>query len=179
MTPEAEAHVTARRILALGAARVVVLAVSLVVGTALAFGGAQAHSQKAPLRAHAISVDVTPLLEKGLSTYALIVRDDLWQAFETEFAGQLQPGQRLLVFIRGISLASYVGGRDLLWPQSDFMDGEVTLLDAGGRLLATQKLLVQSPASSGGAWYIRGGELRRTAALSQVFAAWARRYLSS
>jgi hypothetical protein len=91
----------------------------------------------------------------------------------------LQPGQRLLVVIRGISLASYVGGRELLWPQNDFMDGEVALFDAGGRLLATRKLLVQSPASSGGAWYIRGGELRRTAALSQVFAAWARRYLSS
>jgi hypothetical protein len=158
-----------------GTARTAIRA-GLLVAMLLPIGGAQARPSFSS--ASAISVDVTPLLDKGLSGYALVVRDDVGRAFNSEFAGRLRQGQRLVVVVRGVSLASYVGGRDLLWPQSDFMDGDVSLLDADGRPLATQKLLVQSPASSGGAWYIRGGELRRTAVLSQVFASWARRYVS-
>jgi hypothetical protein len=160
---------------ATAAARAAILAV-LLAAALLPFGRAQARSSISP--ASVINVDVTPLLAKGLSGYAQIVRDDLRQALETEFAGRLRPGERLVMVAQGISLASYVGGMDLLFPDRDFLDGVVTLFDAHGQPLTSRKLLVQSPASAGGAWYIRGGELRRTAVLSRVFASWARRYLS-
>jgi hypothetical protein len=64
-----------------------------------------------------------------------------------------------------------------LEPTNDYLDGVVTLIGPGGQVLATQKILTVSPTSAGGAWYIPGGELRRTAVLSQNFASWARRYI--
>ena len=155
------------------AGRRLALGVALCAATWLAAGDAQArphgHSSSG------IHVDVTPLLASGLGGYAEAVRADLAQALQAQFGGHLAPGRRLVVVVRGISLGSYVGGDTA---DNDSLDGVVTLVGPNGQELATRKILtVVSPDSSGSAWYIAGGELRRTAALSQSFAAWARRYI--
>ncbi|MFI5014325.1 MAG: hypothetical protein ACHQAY_18465 [Hyphomicrobiales bacterium] len=155
------------RRLALGAA--------LCAAAWLTAGKAEARPHGRP--AGGIAVDVTPLLAQGLGGFAEVVRADLTQALQAQFAGRLGPGERLVVVVRGISLRSYIGGDSIRWPDNDYLDGVVTLVGPNGQVLATQKILSVSPSSSGGAWYIAGGELRRTAALSQSFAAWARRYI--
>jgi len=157
----------AMRRLALGAA--------LGAATWFAAGAAEGHPSGRP--AGGITVDVTPLLAQGLGAYAEIVRADLAQALQAQFGGRLGPGERLVVLVRGISLNSYIGHDGIMTSDNDYLDGVVTLVGPNGQELATQKILTVSPASSGGAWYIAGGELRRTAALSQNFAAWARRYI--
>jgi hypothetical protein len=141
----------------------------------LGLGVAEARSYARP--AGGISVDVGPLLTQGLDGFAEIVRADVREALMTEFAGRLGPGQRLVAVINGLSLRSYVGGESLLY-NNDYLDGVVTLIGADGRELATQKILTVLPASYGGAWYIPGGEQRRTAGLAQAFASWARRYIA-
>jgi hypothetical protein len=170
----AQSPAEARATPAIGrAGRRLALGVALSAATWLATGDAQARPHGHPVGG--IHVDVAPLLASGLAGYAEVVRADLAQALQAQFGGHLAPGQRLVVVVRGISLGSYVGGDTA---DDDYLDGVVTLVGPNGRELATQKILtVVSPASSGSAWYIAGGELRRTAALSQSFAAWARRYI--
>jgi hypothetical protein len=152
------------------------LIAGIAVGAAawMATGAAEARPTA---RSGGIYVDVTPLLEQGLGGYAEVVRGDLTQALRAEFAGRLHPGERLVALVRGLSLNDSVGNDSLVWPTNDYLDGVVTLIGPSGQVLATQKILTVSPTSAGGAWYIPGGELRRTAVLSQYFASWARRYI--
>jgi hypothetical protein len=160
---------------ALGAmARRLIVGIALGAAAWVATGAAEA---RLTTRAGGIYVDVTPLREQGLGGYAEIVRGDLTQALQAEYAGRLRPGERLVVLVRGLSLNDSVGNDSLVWPTNDYLDGTVTLIGPGGQVLATQKILTVSPTSAGGAWYVPGGELRRTAVLAQNFASWARRYI--
>ncbi len=151
----------------------------LIAGIGLAAilwsGVADARPPRRPVGG--ISVDVRPLLDLGLDGFAEIVRADVQQSLAVEFAGRLGPGQRLVARINGLSLRSYVGGESLLY-NNDYLDGVVILIGPDGRELASQKILTVLPASSGGAWYLPGGEQRRTAGLAQAFASWARRYIA-
>jgi hypothetical protein len=172
----ARSPAAARATLPVGVAmRRLALGAALCAAAWLAGGAAEARPAGRPVGG--ISVDVTPLLANGLGGFAEVVRADLTQALQAQFAGHLGPGERLVVVVRGISLRSYVGGDSILWPENDYLDGVVTLVGPNGQVLATQKILTVSPAASGGAWYLPGGELRRTAVLSQNFASWARRYI--
>jgi hypothetical protein len=149
-------------------------ATAICACVSLGLGKAEARSHARPTGG--ISVDVGPLLAQGLDGFAEIVRADVGEALSVEFAGRLGPGQRLVATIKGLSLRSYVGHESLFY-NNDYLDGVVTLIGADGRELATQKILTVLPASSGGAWYLPGGEQRRTAGLAQAFASWARRYM--
>jgi hypothetical protein len=151
----------------------------LIVGIALvaaAWDATGAAEARAPVRAGAIYVDVTPLREQGLGGYAEIVRGDLTRALQAEYAGGLRPGERLVAVANGLSLNAN-GGQQSASGNNDYLDGVVTLFGPNGQVVATQKILTVSPASAGGAWYVSGAELRRTAALAQNFASWARRYI--
>jgi hypothetical protein len=165
------------------------LAAGAALGLALcvaAGGAADARSHRlygGPHRAYAvrpaggISVDVSPLLAKGLGGYAQILHGDLQRALEAEYAGHLAPGQTLLVQVNGVSLNSYIGSPSISMEENDYLDGVATLVGPDGRVLATQQILTVSPVSSGGAWYVQGAELRRTGAMAQLFAAWTHRYI--
>src|ERR1700726_3364783 len=106
------------------------------------------------------------------------VCDEQTQALQAQFAGSLRPGERLVVLLRSISLATYTGDINVFQlADNDYLDGVVTLVGPNGQQLATKDILTVSPSSSGGAWYLPGGEQRRAVALAQAFAAWARRYI--
>ena len=170
MNRDADCRAGARRGL-----RSLAAGVALVVSVCLAAGTVEAR--RLPRPAGGISVDVTPLLEEGLDGFAELVRADLLRALAAEFSGRLGPGQRLLVEVRGLSLNGGFIGPETLHGPNDYLDGAVTLIGADGRELASRKILTVLPASSGGPWYLPGGEQRRTGALAWSFASWAQRYM--
>jgi hypothetical protein len=107
-----------------------------------------------------------------------MLRAELTQALRAQFAGSLRPGEQLAVVLNSISLATYGGDIDIFQlSDNDYLDGVVTLVGANGQELNTRKILAVSLASSGGPWYLQGGERRRAAILAQTFASWARRYI--
>ena len=161
-----------RRLFASAALGLVAL---FAIGTAEARAPA-AHRIVRPVGS--ISVDVRPLLAQGLGGYAEALQAELTGALQAEFAGSLRPGERIVVLLRSISLATYVGDINVFQlSDNDYLDGVVTLVGPNGQELATKDILAVSLASSGGPWYIQGGEQRRTVALARTFAAWARRYI--
>lgn len=162
----------ARRLIASAA-----LGLASVLAVTVAEARAPAHRPVAQV-APAISVDVGPLLAQGLGGFAEALRAELTQALQTQFGGSLRPGERVVVLVRSISLASYSGDINVFGlPDNDYLDGVVTLVGPNGQELATKDILATSLSSSGGPWYLAGGEQRRGAILAQSFAAWARRYL--
>jgi hypothetical protein len=164
----------ARRLIASAA-----LALAAVLAAGVAEARAPAHRPVARA-APAISVDVGPLLAQGLGVYAEALRAELTEALQVQFAGSLRPGERLVVLLRSISLASYSGDINVFQlADNDYLDGVITLVGPNGQELATKDILAISLSSSGGAWYLPGGEQRRTVVLAQTFAAWARRYIPS
>ena len=132
-----------------------------------------------PRPAGGIYVDVRPLLARGLGPYAQAVRASLTQAMAQQFAGGLPPGQRLVATIQSVFLTSWTGqmDSDFLGP-SDSIDGWITLYAADGHIVLQRRITTELPAYSGGAWYLPNNEMRRTAALTQAFAGWARRYVA-
>ena len=119
-----------------------------------------------------------PLLAQGLGGYAEALQAELTGALQAQFAGSLRPGERIVVLLRSISLATYVGDVNVFeLRDNDYLDGVVTLVGPNGQVLAKKDILAISLSSSGGPWYLQGGEQRRTVALAQNFAAWARRYI--
>jgi hypothetical protein len=162
----------ARRLIASAA-----LALAAVLAAGMAEARAPAHRPVARA-APAISVDVSPLLAQGLGGFAEALRAELTQALQAQFAGSLRPGERLVVLVRSISLAAYSGDVNAFeLPDTDYLDGVVTLVGPNGQELATKDLLTTSLSSYAGPWYQPDGEQRRAVVLAQTFAAWARRYI--
>jgi len=165
------------------------LLASLILGLGIGgigFGGIGIAEARAPARplvsraAPSIVVDVGPLLAQGLGGYAEALRGELGAALQAQFGGSFRPGERLVVLVRSISLASYTGDVNVFeLPDNDYLDGTVTLMGPNGEVLAKRDILATSLSSSGGAWYLPGGEQRRAVALAQNFAAWARRYVQT
>ncbi|MBV9433169.1 MAG: hypothetical protein JO137_15215 [Hyphomicrobiales bacterium] len=156
---------------------------ALGLATVLAIGVAEARAPAHRPAARAvpvISVDVGPLLAQGLGGYAEALRAELTQALQAQFAGSLRPGERLVVVIRSISLAAYSGDINVFGlPDTDYLDGVITLVGPNGQQLASKDILATSLSSYAGPWYQPNGEQRRAVVLAQSFAAWARRYIPS
>lgn len=144
--------------------------------------GALAQQAPRPAAFSSITVDVRPLLDRGLGGYAERVRAvlaaELARAFADRSGG---PGPRLVVLVKGVSLNPYAGsGSRPGWgggTTSDYLDGEALILDRGGQVLRRHPQLSAVPASSGGAWYDPESENRRLVALAAHYAAWLRRDL--
>jgi len=162
----------ARRLIASAA-----LGLASVLAVGVAEARAPAHrsvSQSAPV----IGVDVGPLLAQGLGGFAEALRAELTGSLQAQFAGSLRPGERLVVLVRSISLASYAGDvNSFELPDTDYLDGVVRLVGPNGQELATKDILATSLSSYAGPWYQPDGEQRRAVVLAQTFAAWARRYI--
>jgi hypothetical protein len=112
-----------------------------------------------------------PAPATGLDGFAETLRDELAQELAQGFAGHPPPGQRVVVTLRGILMGNYFGSaRDLRGGgNSDYLDGVASLIGSRGEILKTEPILVVSPVSSGGAWYLPGGEQRRAGALVKLF----------
>ncbi|MBV9741813.1 MAG: hypothetical protein JOZ30_19380, partial [Hyphomicrobiales bacterium] len=157
---------------------------ALGLATVLAIGVAEARApaMHRPIAhaAPAISVDVGPLLGQGLGGFAEALRAELAQALQAQFAGSLRPGERIVVLVRSISLAAYSGDINVFGlPDTDYLDGVITLVGPNGQQLASKDILATSLSSYAGPWYQPNGEQRRAVVLAQSFAAWARRYIPS
>lgn len=163
-------------------ARRALLACALLPLSGLA-SPALAQPAAAPARFSSVSVDVRPLLDKGLGPYAerlrAVLQAELRRAFADRLGGQ---GARLVVLVRGVSLNAYAGsgarGRGTGGSVNDYLDGEALILGPRGEVVGRHPQLSALPASSGGAWYDPASEDRRLAALAAHYAGWLRRGLS-
>ena len=135
------------------------------------------------LRISAIRVDVGPLQEQGWGPNAGPIRQMLQDELGRAFADRRGPGgATLVVRVNGVSLPAYVGGEGGGFVPSnggpsDYMDCDVSLVGAGGELLAREQILSAIPSASSGAWYNPGIDQRRLESLASHNAAWTRRQL--
>ncbi|TCR69771.1 hypothetical protein [Bosea sp. BK604] len=132
----------------------------------------------------AIRVDVSRLVELGWGANAAGIKVAMERELATLFGPALRrgAGPTLVVEIRGIWLASYAGtgggGRfGGGGASNDSLDSIATLVEPGGRVLATYPILSTISSSSGGAWYLPDIDQRRIAALVANNALWIKRYV--
>jgi hypothetical protein len=127
-----------------------------------------------------VAVDVGRLKAMGLGPFADHLARALLAETRTAFADRLgRAGPRLVVRIDKLQLAAYVGessgGLFSSGTPNDYLEGEALLVGPRGEILAAYPQLLALPASSGGAWYVPGGEQRRAEALARAYAQWLRR----
>lgn len=127
-----------------------------------------------------VAVDVSRLRASGLGPFADLLARALLAETRAVFADRIgKGGPRLVVRIDRIQLASYVGessgGLFSSGTPSDYLEGEALLVGPRGEIIAAYPQLLALPASSGGAWYVPGGEQRRAEALARTYAQWLRR----
>jgi hypothetical protein len=158
-----------------------VFAAMLVVGTPQA-SLAQGFPRSPPqLRFASIVVDTSILYARQDAVTADLLHDALEAELNSDFADRLGGrGPRLVVRITGITLNDYVGsdrgfGFGGGGTSSDYLEGEAAVVGPHGEVLARYPQLSAIPASSGGAWYLPGGEGRRVVALAKHFGGWLRR----
>lgn len=149
---------------------------------ALAFASAlqpaDARSRRA-VPASGVVIDVSALRARGLTAEA-----DLIQRTIASEIAQNGPRGRVHVRITALSLTAFVGGVADSGRYgggggssgSDFLEGDFQVLGPQGEVLAGRSLLVNAPASSGGAWYLPGVDQRRIQAVARSFAGWVRQY---
>jgi hypothetical protein len=159
---------------------------ALVLGAGAAIAAAASPALARASAYARISVDVSPLRRRGLGPYADLVQRDLQAALARAFAGRVGAGAgaALVVRITAVQLSAFAnpptgrvdrfGGGGM--SENDYMEGEALVM-SGGRLTLRHPQLAVLPASSGGAWYVDGFELRRTAALCDAYAQWLARSL--
>ncbi len=131
-----------------------------------------------------ITVDVSPLRERGLGDYATVVQRNLQQSLASAFAGRNggRGAPALVVRVTAISLSAFAGSRTGSasrfggggTTENDYMEGEAIVV-SGSRIVLRHPQLAVLPATGGGPWYVAGNELRRTAALCDAYAQWLAR----
>lgn len=149
-----------------------------------ALGALVAPADARPRRAApapGIVVDVSVLRARGLPVEADIIRSTIAQAIAAN-----GPRGRVHVRITGLSLSAFAGGMGIGGghrgsvggggTSTDYLEGDFQVLGPRGEVLAGRPLLVTSPASSGGAWYLPGVDRARIEAISRNFASWVRQY---
>jgi hypothetical protein len=148
---------------------------------ATSLGPADARPRRAPPQP-AVVVDVSALRARGLAVEADIVQ----QTIAREIARGGPRTGRVYVRITGLSLSAFVGGAGTGaghrgsggsgGVSSDYLEGDFQVLGPNGEVLAGRPMVVNAPASSGGAWYLPGSEPRRIEAIARNFAGWVRQY---
>jgi hypothetical protein len=132
-------------------------------------GGALAQTGQ---RFGSIVVDTRPLEARGAGGAAVILRRQLQESLQREFAGRIgRGGPPLVVRIHTVYLSPLAisgGGRYGAGP-SDYVEGEVIAGKERFPLFATQS------SSMHGAWYLPNNEQLRLEALARQFAGWVSR----
>lgn len=155
-----------RAVLAGLTATIAAAPLSLTAGAGRAFAqGGQRFSR--------IVVDMQPLIARGGSGAAAIIRPQLQASLQREFSGRIgRGGPALTVRVHTVLLSGSVvpGGRRGGGTSSDYLEAEVIAGTQRFPLLVTQDAL-----SAGGAWYLPDNEPRRLRALADSLAAWVAR----
>lgn len=136
-------------------------------------------------KVRAVEIDVRPLVERGLPTYAEKVetlgRDALRRAFADALAPNDPDAPRVTVVVAMVRLAAAPAGGDdgpAGWSDDDEITGRLDLAGATGRPTFSRPLRVtRSPADSG-PWYAPEFDDRRLKNLLDIFAIRARRELA-
>ncbi len=122
----------------------------------------------------AVVVDVNFLRDRGYGIQADWVEKDLVRALKRQFNHRLvRNAPRLLVELKGVSLGDYAGGDKSV---SDFLEGDVLVVDKGGKVEKRQPILLALSPMTAGAWYLQDIDRRRITALCDTFASWVDRY---
>lgn len=137
----------------------------------------------AALRLRSVDVDVGPLVARGLTPWATLVRSTMKPELNRLFARRLTPSDkradRVIARVDSIYLTSWAGGSGSSWfggggSDSDYMEGYAFVISPDGAERARYHILLALPASSAGAWYLPDIDNRRVIGLSRVFAQWVR-----
>jgi len=127
----------------------------------------------------AVRVDVSRLVELGVGPRAALIKTQL----EQELTRQLRPtGRRgdatLVGTMRALTLETYVGSAMDDSPGQDSLESVVTLVAAGGGVIATYPITSSSSPGDAGPWYDASPGLidKRVALLVTNHALWIRRY---
>ncbi len=93
-------------------------------------------------------------------------------------------GNRLVVRVNSIWLASYAGGGGGGKPSdggasNDYLESLVTLYDSRGRELENWPIMSTETSGGAGAWYLPDVDQRRLKALARNNAYWIKRYVGS
>ncbi|WP_038359066.1 hypothetical protein [Bosea sp. UNC402CLCol] len=92
-------------------------------------------------------------------------------------------GNRLVVTVRSLWLASYAGGGGGGKPadggaSNDYLESTVTLYDSHGRALNSWPIMSTELSGGAGAWYLPDVDQRRLKALARNNAYWIKRYVA-
>ena len=153
------------------------LALAICLLSSIALAPAEARPRRSPPQPGLV-VDVSALRARGLTIVDKYIHISI--AVFTSIAAR-RPA-RLYVRITGLSLNAYAGGSGVGFRgrsagvDSDYLEGDFQVLGPRGEVLAGRPMVVNTPASSGGAWYLPGNEQRRIEAIARIFAGWIRRY---
>lgn len=154
------------------------LLVAALATLSLSPGPAEARARRAAPVAAPVVVDVNAIRARGLTRQADIIQGTIAQ--ELARSGPFRG--RIYVRITSYSLNSFAGGSrgsrgiGTGGTSSDFLEGDFQMLGPRGEILAGRRMVVNAPATSGGAWYLPGDDDRRLQAVSRSFAGWVRRY---
>lgn len=159
---------------------------SSLAGAALALlpaGLTRAYAQGAPIGS--IRVEFTRTVTEAWGDNVGLVRAELENTL-AEILGpgfQRGAGNRLVVTVRSLWLASYAGGGGGGKPSdggasNDYLESTATVYDRAGRQIASWPIMSTELSGGAGAWYLPDVDQRRLKALARNNAWWIRRYLA-
>lgn len=142
-----------------------------------------ALAQSAPIGS--VRVEFTQTVTEAWGSNVRLVSAELQRTLSEILGPEFRQGagNRLVVTVRSIWLASYAGGGGGGKPSdggasNDYLESTVTLYDRAGRQLNSWPIMSTELSGGAGAWYLPDVDQRRLKALARNNAYWIKRYLA-
>ena len=157
---------------------------ALAILGAAPLAAAPALAQARAVRFRSVSVDTSPIAQRGATSYARAVSLYLTSSMRRIFAGRIDPSLRdaptLVARVESVTLSANVGGSNggfgpTSGGNNDNLDGAGLLIGPGGGVQARYPILSVLDAEAAGPWYGPDADAHRLEALCDHFAAWLRR----
>ncbi len=136
-------------------------------------------------RIRAVRIDVSPLVDKGVSNWAARIEKIADAAARVAFADVLAPqdtnAPTLTLVIGEAHLDSYSGGAAMLGDvdtAKDWIDGRIRTSAVRGLPALDRRVYADCAAADSGPWYVPGIDDRRIETLTRVWVASTRRELA-
>lgn len=156
-----------------------------LAGGALALlpaGSQQASAQGAPIGS--IQIVFARKVTDAWGEHVRLVGAELQRTLVDILGPAFRPGagNRLVVSVNSLWLASYAGGGGSRMANgggsNDYLESLVTLYDRSGRELDNWPIMSTESAGGAGAWYLPDVDQRRLKALARNNAWWIKRYVA-